>query len=124
MEIAPHDGEEPPLRRLRQRAVVVGKELPAAAVEMMRGASLLRVHLETGRTHQIRVHFAALRHPCVGDLTYGADPTLAAAAGLQRQWLHAVGLGFEHPGTGEYVVFKSPYAADLEAALERCRDGF
>jgi len=102
------------------RASVTHYEL----IEAFRRAALLEIKLETGRTHQIRVHFAALRHPCVGDLTYGADPTLAAAAGLQRQWLHAVGLGFEHPGTGEYVVFKSPYAADLEAALERCRDGF
>ena len=87
-------------------------------LEAFRSASLVEVHLETGRTHQIRVHFAALRHPCVGDLTYGADPTLAKRAGLQRQWLHAVRLGFEHPGTGERVVFESPYPADLEHALE------
>ena len=66
-------------------------------------AALLEVHLETGRTHQIRVHMAALRHPCVGDLTYGADPTLAARLGLTRQWLHAVRLGFEHPGDGRAV---------------------
>ena len=66
---------------------------------------LLEVHLETGRTHQIRVHIAALRHPCVGDLTYGADPMLAARLGPERQWLHAVRLGFEHPGTGERVEF-------------------
>ncbi|NUS36148.1 MAG: RluA family pseudouridine synthase, partial [Pseudarthrobacter sp.] len=52
-------------------------------------ASLVEVHLETGRTHQIRVHFSALRHPCAGDLTYGADPRLAANLGLTRQWLHA-----------------------------------
>jgi 23S rRNA pseudouridine1911/1915/1917 synthase len=56
-------------------------------LEAFAGASLLEVHLETGRTHQIRVHFAALRHPCVGDLTYGADPTLATRLGLRRQWL-------------------------------------
>ena len=62
--------------------------------------SLLEVHLETGRTHQIRVHMAALKHPCVGDLTYGADPTLAKRFGLERQWLHAVRLGFEHPDIG------------------------
>ena len=61
---------------------------------------LLEVHLETGRTHQIRVHMAALKHPCVGDLTYGADPTLAKRVGLDRQWLHAVRLGFEHPESG------------------------
>ena len=66
-------------------------------IEAFAAASLVEVHLETGRTHQIRVHFSALRHPCVGDLTYGADPTLSARLGLQRQWLHAVRLAFEHP---------------------------
>ncbi|MDF2092465.1 MULTISPECIES: RluA family pseudouridine synthase [unclassified Knoellia] len=87
-------------------------------MEAFRAASLIDIHLETGRTHQIRVHFAALHHPCVGDLTYGADPKLAARLGLERQWLHAVGLGFEHPGTGEYVSFTSPYPADLQKALD------
>jgi 23S rRNA pseudouridine1911/1915/1917 synthase len=85
-------------------------------IEAFRAASLCEVHLETGRTHQIRVHFSALRHPCVGDLTYGADPTLAARLGLQRQWLHAVRLGFTHPGTDEWVEFSSDYPADLAAA--------
>jgi len=88
-------------------------------LEAFRSASLIDIHLETGRTHQIRVHFAALHHPCVGDLTYGADPKLAARLGLERQWLHAVGLGFEHPGTGEYVSFASPYPEDLQLALDR-----
>jgi 23S rRNA pseudouridine1911/1915/1917 synthase len=92
-----------------------------ATLEAHRFASLLEVHLETGRTHQIRVHMAALRHPCVGDLTYGADPTLARRVGLQRQWLHAVRLGFEHPGSGEHVEYSSPYPADLEHALEVIR---
>ena len=69
-------------------------------LEAFRYASLLEIRLETGRTHQIRVHLAALHHPCVGDLTYGADPVLARRVGLDRQWLHAVGLGFEHPGHG------------------------
>jgi 23S rRNA pseudouridine1911/1915/1917 synthase len=87
-------------------------------VEAFRAASLVQVHLETGRTHQIRVHFSALRHPCVGDLTYGADPTLAARVGLTRQWLHAVRLGFEHPGTGQHVEFASEYPPDLAHALE------
>jgi 23S rRNA pseudouridine1911/1915/1917 synthase len=86
-------------------------------------ASLLEVHLETGRTHQIRVHMAALRHPCVGDITYGADPGLSKRLGLGRQWLHAVRLGFDHPGTGERIVVSSPYPADLETALRRLRDG-
>ena len=91
-------------------------------LEAHRFASLLEVHLETGRTHQIRVHMAALRHPCVGDLTYGADPTLAQRVGLERQWLHAVRLGFEHPGTGAYVEYESAYPDDLAHALEVIRD--
>ena len=86
-------------------------------LEAFRAASLLEIHLETGRTHQIRVHMSALRHPCVGDLTYGADPTLAKRLGLTRQWLHAVELGFEHPGTGEPVVYRSSYPDDLSHAL-------
>jgi 23S rRNA pseudouridine1911/1915/1917 synthase len=88
-------------------------------VEAFRAASLLEVRLETGRTHQIRVHMAAMRHPCVGDGQYGADPTLAARLGLQRQWLHAVGLAFEHPGDGRPVAFDSAYPPDLQAALDK-----
>jgi len=91
-------------------------------LEAHRFASLLEVHLETGRTHQIRVHMSALKHPCVGDLTYGADPTLARRIGLERQWLHAVRLGFEHPDSGEYVEYESPYPADLAHSLEVIRD--
>jgi 23S rRNA pseudouridine1911/1915/1917 synthase len=90
-------------------------------VEAFRSASLLEIHLETGRTHQIRVHMAAQRHPCVGDATYGADPTLSATLGLGRQWLHAVQLGFRHPGTGEPVVYRSTYPADLQHALDVLR---
>jgi 23S rRNA pseudouridine1911/1915/1917 synthase len=90
-------------------------------VEAFPSASLLEVHLETGRTHQIRVHMAAQRHPCVGDTTYGADPTLSATLGLTRQWLHAVQLGFRHPGTGEPVVYRSTYPADLQHALDVLR---
>jgi 23S rRNA pseudouridine1911/1915/1917 synthase len=88
-------------------------------VEAFRHATLLDIHLETGRTHQIRVHMSALKHPCVGDLTYGADPTLAQRLGLQRQWLHAVRLGFAHPADGRWVEYESPYAPDLAEALER-----
>jgi 23S rRNA pseudouridine1911/1915/1917 synthase len=91
-------------------------------LEAHRFASLLEVHLETGRTHQIRVHMSALKHPCVGDLTYGADPTLSRRVGLERQWLHAVRLGFEHPDSGEYVEYESPYPDDLAHALEVIRD--
>lgn len=86
-------------------------------------ASLVEVQLETGRTHQIRVHMAAMRHPCVGDLTYGADPTLARELGLQRQWLHARRLGFAHPVTGERIDVESPYPQDLSRALELLRAG-
>ncbi|WP_307205553.1 RluA family pseudouridine synthase [Nocardioides zeae] len=93
-----------------------------ATLEAHRFASLLEIHLETGRTHQIRVHMSALKHPCVGDLTYGADPTLARRVGLERQWLHAVRLGFVHPGTGEPVSYESPYPDDLANALEVVRD--
>jgi 23S rRNA pseudouridine1911/1915/1917 synthase len=91
-------------------------------LEAHRFASLLEVQLETGRTHQIRVHMAALKHPCVGDLTYGADPTLAARLRLERQWLHAVRLGFDHPDSGAYVEYESTYPDDLAAALEQVRD--
>jgi 23S rRNA pseudouridine1911/1915/1917 synthase len=90
-------------------------------LEAHRAASLLEVTLETGRTHQIRVHMAAMRHPCVGDLTYGADPTLSARLGLSRQWLHAVRLAFDHPDTGERIEFTSSYPDDLAGALERLR---
>lgn len=87
-------------------------------LEAFRGASLLEIHLETGRTHQIRVHMAAHRHPCVGDPLYGADPTLSARLGLTRQWLHAHRLAFTHPGTADWVRFESPYPADFQHALE------
>jgi 23S rRNA pseudouridine1911/1915/1917 synthase len=88
------------------------------AIEAFRAVSLLDIKLETGRTHQIRVHMSAVRHPCAGDLAYGADPTLAARLGLSRQWLHAVRLGFEHPADGRWVEFESPYPGDLARALE------
>jgi 23S rRNA pseudouridine1911/1915/1917 synthase len=90
-------------------------------LEAHRFASLLEVKLETGRTHQIRVHMSALHHPCVGDLTYGADPVLARRVGLQRQALHAVRLGFEHPERGTWVEFTSPYPDDLQHALDVIR---
>lgn len=92
-----------------------------ALLEAFRAASLLEVHLETGRTHQIRVHFSALRHPCVGDLTYGADPVLAGRLNLHRQWLHARRLGFHHPDTGDWVEFTSEYPDDLTAAVSALR---
>ena len=93
-----------------------------STLEAHRFASLLEVHLETGRTHQIRVHMAALKHPCVGDITYGADPKLSKRVGLERQWLHAVRLGFEHPDSGAYVEYESSYPDDLTRALEIIRN--
>jgi 23S rRNA pseudouridine1911/1915/1917 synthase len=91
-------------------------------LEAFPGASLLEIHLETGRTHQIRVHLAAQRHPCVGDAMYGADPTMSARLGLARQWLHAMRLEFRHPATGEIVGFESTYPADLQHALDVLRE--
>jgi 23S rRNA pseudouridine1911/1915/1917 synthase len=91
-------------------------------LEAHRFASLLEISLETGRTHQIRVHMQALKHPCVGDPLYGGDPVLARRVGLVRQWLHAVRLGFEHPESGEYVEYESDYPDDLQSALDLVRD--
>jgi 23S rRNA pseudouridine1911/1915/1917 synthase len=87
-------------------------------LEAFVAATLLEIKLETGRTHQIRVHMAAIRHPCIGDPVYGADPVLAAKLGLERQWLHAVGLSFVHPASGELMQFESPYPPDLQHALD------
>ncbi|HBJ73655.1 MAG TPA: RNA pseudouridine synthase [Actinobacteria bacterium] len=106
-------------------AVVAGGKASITHYETLEAfahASLVEVHLETGRTHQIRVHMSAMRHPCVGDLTYGADPTLSKRLGLERQWLHAVSLGFEHPSTGDRIVVTSEYPSDLATALARLRE--
>jgi 23S rRNA pseudouridine1911/1915/1917 synthase len=103
------------------RFAVVADGRPAVThydtLEAFRAASLTEIKLETGRTHQIRVHMAAVRHPCVGDRLYGADPVLAARLGITRQWLHAVRLGFAHPDDGRWVEFSSGYAPDLAASL-------
>jgi 23S rRNA pseudouridine1911/1915/1917 synthase len=107
------------------RFAVVADGRPAVThydtLEAFRAASLLDVGLETGRTHQIRVHMAAVRHPCAGDRLYGADPVLARKLGLSRQWLHAVALSFAHPADGRRVEFTSPYPADLAGALDKLR---
>jgi 23S rRNA pseudouridine1911/1915/1917 synthase len=104
------------------RFAVVAGGRPAVThyetLEAFRAASLAEIRLETGRTHQIRVHMAAVRHPCVGDRLYGADPVLAARLGLTRQWLHAVRLGFAHPADGRRVEFTSDYPPDLARSLE------
>lgn len=90
-------------------------------IEVFPGAALLEIGLETGRTHQIRVHFSAFRHPLVGDPLYGSDPKMALRLGLDRQWLHAVRLEFSHPRTGEWLTFTSDYPEDLKQALEKLR---
>ena len=85
--------------------------------DLLRRHSLLLVTLETGRTHQIRVHLAAIDLPVAGDTVYGRPGEL----GLQRQFLHAAHLAFVHPFTGEPVDVRSPLPADLEAALAAAR---
>ena len=90
-------------------------------LEAFASASLVEVVLETGRTHQIRVHFSAFKHPLLGDTMYGADPTLASRMQIERQWLHAMQLSFEHPITREPVSFESHYSDDLAQTLERLK---
>ena len=107
----------------RFAVVATGKESIThyGVIEYYRSVSLVKVELETGRTHQIRVHFSAFRHPLVGDTMYGADPKLAAKVQLDRQWLHAKKLSFVHPTKGETVEFESEYPADLAKALDILR---
>ena len=81
-------------------------------------ATLVKVKLETGRTHQIRVHFSSIGHPLVGDPMYGANPVMAKELGLERQWLHAMQLEFRHPRTHVWTTVKSRYPADLQHALD------
>jgi 23S rRNA pseudouridine1911/1915/1917 synthase len=84
----------------------------------LRGTSLLRLRLETGRTHQIRVHMQAIGHPVCGDPEYGTPGML----GLERQFLHATRLAFEHPISGEPLEVLSPLPPDLRAALARAEE--
>ena len=91
-------------------------------LEVFPAVTLLEIELETGRTHQIRVHFSALHHPLVGDLTYGSDPALASRLGITRPWLHAKQLAFDHPASGERLSFNAEYPADLTRSLEVLSD--
>jgi len=91
-------------------------------IEYHRSVSLLKVELETGRTHQIRVHMSAIRHPLVGDLTYGADPNLAQEIGVNRPWLHAQALEFTHPISGLPISVTADYPRDLTDSLTRLSD--
>jgi 23S rRNA pseudouridine1911/1915/1917 synthase len=88
-------------------------------LETFPAVQLVEATLETGRTHQVRVHFAAARHPLVGDRTYGADPTVAARLGLARPFLHAWRLAFRHPADGRTVELTEPLPPDLRAVLDR-----
>ncbi|MDO4609142.1 RluA family pseudouridine synthase [Corynebacterium sp.] len=90
-------------------------------LEAFAPATLLKVRLETGRTHQIRVHMSAIGHPCCGDPMYGSDPALSGRLGLIRQWLHAVSLGFHHPADGHWMEIECPYPEDLDHALDVLR---
>lgn len=90
-------------------------------LEAFAPATLLEVGLETGRTHQIRVHFSALNHPCCGDPMYGSDEALSKKLGLTRQWLHAVSVGFRHPADGRWMEIECPYPDDLQHALDVLR---
>lgn len=107
------------------RMAVVAGGRPAIThyetLEVLPGAALLEITLETGRTHQIRVHFSTIGHPCVGDVFYGADTKQAEKLGLTRQWLHAVELQFTHPRTNQLMSVKAPYTEDLAGALEKLR---
>ena len=91
-------------------------------LEVFPAVTLLEIELETGRTHQIRVHFSALHHPLVGDLTYGSDPALAMKLSISRPWLHAKQLAFDPPGSGERMSFNAEYPADLTRSLEILSD--
>jgi len=90
-------------------------------LELFPAMTLCEVNLETGRTHQIRVHFSAFKHPLLGDTMYGADPKLAKKVGITRQWLHSKELGFTHPITGERIDLVSDYPSDLAGVLDRLR---
>ena len=112
-----------PGRQWRMAIVDGGRESVTHydVVELMPAACLAQVRPQTGRTHQIRVHMAAVGHPCVGDAAYGADPRLSGRTGLARQWLHARELALAHPITGERMTFRSPYPDDLVHALDVLR---
>jgi 23S rRNA pseudouridine1911/1915/1917 synthase len=111
--------------RDRKRMAVVPGGRPAVThwrvLETFPAVQLTEATLETGRTHQVRVHLASLRHPLAGDRTYGADPTLATRLGLTRPFLHAWRLAFTHPATAARVDLTDPLPPDLQAVLDHLR---
>lgn len=108
----------------RFAVIATGKESIThyEVLEFYRAVSMVKIELETGRTHQIRVHFSALHHPLVGDMTYGADPVLAKSLAMSRPWLHAAQLSFAHPTSGVKLKFQAPYPADLTRSLALLSD--
>ena len=108
----------------RFAVVATGKESIThyEVIEFYRAVSMVKIELQTGRTHQIRVHFSALHHPLVGDTTYGADPVLGKSLGMSRPWLHAAELSFSHPVTQAKLNFKAPYPSDLTGSLALLSD--
>jgi 23S rRNA pseudouridine1911/1915/1917 synthase len=126
-------GRDPVHRKRMSARSPRGREARSsyAVQEAFDGASLLRVRIHTGRTHQIRVHLASLGHPVAGDATYGGTrpppcrqaASRAALASLERPALHAARLAFTHPGTGQRVIFESPLPRDLQALVDRLRAG-
>lgn len=112
-----------PINRQQMKTIRTGREAIShfTVVERFREATLLDVRIETGRTHQIRVHLAFIGYPVVGDGLYGnkVSGRVAEELDVQRQFLHATSLTFRLPSTGEERTFTAPLAADLEAVLER-----
>jgi 23S rRNA pseudouridine1911/1915/1917 synthase len=107
-----------PRRRQRMAVVEGGREAATAyrVLERFEGVSLVEARPRTGRTHQIRVHLAAIGHPIVGDPVYGRRSPL-----VPRQFLHAARIEFAHPATGERVAYDAPLPPDLEQALRKLR---
>jgi 23S rRNA pseudouridine1911/1915/1917 synthase len=113
-------------RDRKRMAVVTGGRHAVThwrVLETFPAVQLVEATLETGRTHQVRVHLASLRHPLAGDRTYGADPTLATRLGLTRPFLHAWRLAFTHPTTGTRVDLTEPLPPDLQPVLDHLRSG-
>ena len=112
-----------PRDRKRMAVVPTGRHAVThwRVLETFPAVQLAEATLETGRTHQVRVHLASLRHPLAGDRTYGADPTLAARLGLARPFLHAWRLAFDHPGDGTRVELTEPLPPELQSVLDRLR---
>lgn len=127
-EISSNIGRSESDRKKMSTRARKGKEALTAwkVIEKFHGATLIEAKLRTGRTHQIRVHFASIGHPVLGDKTYGRKIEIEVKAkkeiSFPRQMLHAKLLGFVHPITGEYLEFKSPLPVDMEEKIQELRN--